>query len=157
MSMDFPDEKLPILRSKSCRRSFSDVSDCAPKDGNTDGIKAYRWRWVVLSVILANMIVNNGIWIAFAPIADVVKCYYGISHFWVNSVSAVYMLTYILFIVPSVWLLDRVGLRTTAVIGACLNATGACLKVAGVGETLHCTRMHEVSRKKRKSRNHVFF
>lgn len=103
----------------------------------TDKIKVYKWRWVVLAVFIANMTVNNAIWIASGPIADVMKCYYNVTNFWVNSLSMVYMLTYILFVAPSAWLVGRVGLRTTAVLASCGSAAGACLKLAGVGEYVY--------------------
>ena len=136
-------EKTPILHGTATRSSCEDSGEhgygsAECKESATDcgdvEIRVYRRRWVVLVIIVADLTVNYGIWIAFAPIADAMKCYYGISDFWVNSVSMVYMLTYILFVVPSLWLLERVGLRTTSVIAACFNAVGACLKVAGVGE-----------------------
>ena len=97
-------------------------------------IKTYWWRWVVLTLFVANVALTNGLWITFGPIADVVKCYYGVSDFWVNSLSMVYMVTYTLFIVPSLWLLNTIGLRPTVIIAACLNAVGACLRMAAVGE-----------------------
>ena len=104
------------------------------KPGDEERMKTYWWRWVVLTLFVANVAVNNGLWITFGPIADVVKCYYGISDFWVNSLSMVYMVTYTLFIVPSLWLLNTIGLRPTLIIATCCNAVGACLRMAAVGE-----------------------
>ena len=133
--MDLPEEKLPILRSKACRRNVqaARVGECVQKR-SADEIKVYKWRWVVLAVFIGNMTISNAIWMAAGPIADVVKCYYNVSNFWVNSVAMVYNLTYILLVAPSAWLVGRVGLRSTAVIASCFNAAGACLKLAGVGE-----------------------
>lgn len=145
--MDLLEEKTPLIsHSSSNIIEFQDsVADTTPdeydiaiqeKYGHTR-TKAYWWRWIVLVTFVANVSINIAIWIGFSPIAEIVKCYYGISDFWVNSVSMVYMLTYTLFIYPSVWVLERGGLRTTAVIAACCNAAGACLKVAGVGKYVH--------------------
>ena len=133
------EEKIPVL-SESSSSSLQDsrvqnYTEAESDDGDEGKIKVYRWRWVVLVVLVLNLSINNGIWIALSPIADVVKCYYSISDFWVNSTSMVYMLTYILFIVPSAWLLNNTGLRTTTVIAVCLNAAGACLRVAGTGKS----------------------
>ena len=135
--MALQEERLPILRSKASSPTFqdSDPADVGFR-GDSEGakMKVYWWRWTVLFVFVADLGLNNGIWITFGPIADAMQCYYDLSDFWINSVSMVYMLTYTLFIVPSVWVMDRFGLRATMVIAACLNALGACLRVAGVGE-----------------------
>ena len=136
------EEKLPILRSKASNPTFRDAETDVEFRGDSeiagstmDGkMKVYWWRWAVLFVFVADLSVNNGIWITFGPIADAMRCYYSLSDFWINSVSMVYMVTYLLFIVPSVWVMARFGLRTTLVIAACFNALGACLRVAGVGE-----------------------
>lgn len=47
--------------------------------------------------------------------------------------SMIYMLAYIPFIFPATWLLDRYGLRVTAIVGALLNAVGAWIKCAAIG------------------------
>jgi len=135
------DEKTPLVERppEDSARSAEDE-----RHGDEERIKTYWWRWVVLALFVANGAVNNLLWITFGPIADVVKCYYGVSDFWVNSLSMVYMLTYTLFIIPSLWLLNTIGLRPTLIIAACLNAVGACLRMAAVGEKQYslCTRLH---------------
>ena len=122
-------------------------------DGGEEEIKTYWWRWVVLGVFGAILANSNGIWIAFAPIADVTRCYYGVSNFWVNSLVMVNMLVYILFVLPSIWLLNAVGLRTTVVIAACCNAVGAGLRMAAVGEW---KQIHHALPEKRKSASTTF-
>ena len=119
---------MPILRDKT------NSPEPIENQVRDKGVKVYWWRWVVLFVSVANLSITNALWITFSPIADVIACYYSVSNFWVNSLSMVSMLTYMLFIIPSVWLLNRIGLRATAVIGAFLNAAGACLRLAGVGK-----------------------
>ena len=99
-------------------------------------IKTYWWRWGVLALFVAIVGVNMGLWITFSPIADVVECYYGVSDFWVNSLSMVYMLTYTLFLIPGLWLLNTLGLRPTVIIATSSNAVGACLRLAAVGRCL---------------------
>ena len=132
-------ETAPMIHSTSSTLSLQDSG--LVKNGFRDSpgeeggrIKVYKWRWVVLAIFVAAMSANNAVWISFSPIADVVQCYYDTTTFWVNSASMVYMLTYILFVVPSAWLLGRVGLRTTLIIAASMNAVGSCLRVAGAGK-----------------------
>ena len=96
-------------------------------------IQTYRWRWVVLLIFSLNLAMTNIIWIPSAPIANVVICYYDISLFWVNALSEVYMLVYIPLLFPVVWMLDKYGLKLSLMIGACSDAAGAALKLAGTG------------------------
>ena len=103
-----------------------------PSDGAI--IRTYWWRWVVLAVFVLNLGLNNFMWITFGPIADVVRCYYSVSDFWVNSLSMTYMVTYIALVFPCSWLLDKVGLRTTTILGSFATVLGACLRLAGSGE-----------------------
>ena len=102
-------------------------------DGPDPKLRTYWWRWVVLAVFSLNLAVNDLQWLTFSPIADVIKCYYGISNFWVNSLSMVNMLVYVLCFVLSALSLERLGLRTTLVIGSCMNALGAAMRLAGTG------------------------
>ena len=131
-------ETTPLLRGPVPQSTIIPSGDSAGRSngygGGEEEIKTYWWRWVVLGVFGAILAFSNGIWITFGPIADVTRCYYGVSNFWVNSLVMVYMFMYILFVLPSIWLLNAVGLRTTVVIAACCNAVGAALRMAAVGE-----------------------
>ena len=134
-------EQIPILSGKSPYRASSDVSDttCDPtveslEDGDRNEIKVYRRRWIVLAIFVSDVVVNLATWISFGPIAEIARCYYGVTDFWINSLSTVYMLSYTVLLLPGVWMLARLELQTTAVIASCCSAAGACLKVAGVGE-----------------------
>ena len=137
MSVQSHAETTPLLQDPvrsttiPCRDSAKELNGCS---GGKEEIKTYWWRWVVLGVFGAILAINNAIWLSFGPVADVMSCYYGVSDFWVNSLSMVYMLVYTLFIVPGIWLLNAVGLRTTVVIAVCCNAAGAGLRMAAVGE-----------------------
>ena len=116
----------------------SRVEAAEPKEGHTSGdgekIKIYWWRWVVLAVFTSSVAVNNTIFITFGSIADVVACYYGVSDFWVNSLVTVFLLTYLVLIFPTLWLVNAVGLRATVVIAACCNILGASLRMAAAGK-----------------------
>ena len=129
------EEKAPLLNSTSSTLSLQYSGQVQNRSEQDDGrIKVYRWRWVVLAIFVSVLGVNIALWVAFGPIANVVQCYYDTTTFWVNSASMIFMLTYSLFLVPSAWLLGRVGLRTTLVIAASMNAAGSCLRVAGTGK-----------------------
>ena len=107
---------------------ISDAENSAPLR-----LRTYRVRWFVLAMFWLHMLVNNWIWISFGSIADLVACYYDVSLFWVNTLSWVFMLVYLLGFVPAIWFLNRYGLKMTGVVAACANALGAWLRFAGSG------------------------
>lgn len=102
-------------------------------DGDGTKIRTYWWRWVVLMVFSLNLTLNMWIWIIAAPIADVFRCYYGVSNFWVNAVTLSSNIVYILFAFPAALFLDRYGLRVTMISAALTNALGTSLRVIGTG------------------------
>ena len=107
-------------------------------------IRTYLWRWVVLAIFFLNLGINNSVWITIAPVADVMRCYYGISNTWVNTTTTVYMATYVLFFLPCAWILDRYGLRMTMILASFANALGTAVRVAGTGTVSHGRVIHVV-------------
>ena len=107
------------------------------QDSNRDvpdqQIRTYWWRWMVLIVYTMNITIFNASWFTFAPIADVVTCYYNVSAFWTNSLTLVVMVVYIILVFPGAWCLERLGLRTTTIIASSTTVVGTALKFAGVG------------------------
>ena len=97
-------------------------------------IRTYWWRWTTLSIFVLNLGMFNCLWLTFAPIANVIQCYYNIGQFWVNSLSLVTMVMYVVLMFPSAWCLEKFGLRTTTVIASCATALGAGLRLAGTGK-----------------------
>lgn len=94
--------------------------------------KLYRRRFAVLTVFSLYSLVNAFQWIHYSIITNVFTNYYGVSSDKVDWLSIVYMVAYIPLIFPATWLLDRRGLRLTALLGAGLNCAGAWLKCASV-------------------------
>ncbi|KAK0131987.1 Feline leukemia virus subgroup C receptor-related protein 1 [Merluccius polli] len=81
-------------------------------------------------------LVNAFQWIQYSIVADVFSGYYGVTGGQVDWLSIVYMAAYVPLIFPATWLLDRKGLRLTALLGAGLNCLGAWVKCASVGRHL---------------------
>ena len=131
-------ESTPLLKNADFASTSVTKSSANPTAGEASPVhgamRTYWWRWYVLAVFVAAIAVNNGIWISFSSIADVMRCYYETTNFWVNSLSMVFMATYLVFLVPGALLLSRLGLRATFVISVCANAAGACLRWAGSGQ-----------------------
>ncbi|XP_060947784.1 feline leukemia virus subgroup C receptor-related protein 1 [Limanda limanda] len=100
------------------------------------GTRLFARRFAVLAVFSLSSLVNAFQWIQYSIIANVFTHFYGVSSSQVDWLSIVYMVAYIPLILPATWLLDRRGLRLTALLGAGLNCAGAWLKCASVGPGL---------------------
>ena len=98
-------------------------------------LRTYRIRWFVLLIFWLHMLVNNWMWITFGSIADLVACYYDVSLFWVNTLSWVFMLVYVLGFLPTIYFLNHYGLKVTGFVAASTNAMGAWLRFMGSGES----------------------
>nr|XP_046228705.1 feline leukemia virus subgroup C receptor-related protein 1 [Scatophagus argus] len=94
--------------------------------------RLYRRRFAVLTVFSLYSLLNAFQWIQYSIITNVFTEYYQVTNDKVDWLSIVYMVTYVPLIFPATWLLDRKGLRLTALLGAGLNCAGAWLKCASV-------------------------
>ncbi|XP_077442943.1 choline/ethanolamine transporter FLVCR1 [Stigmatopora argus] len=103
--------------------------------------KLYWQRFSVLAVFSLYSLVNAFQWIQYGILANVFTRFYRVSNAKVDWLSIVYMLAYVPLIFPATWLLDRRGLRLTALLGAGLNCAGAWLKCASVGPDLYAVTM----------------
>lgn len=96
-------------------------------------IRTYWWRWWVLGVLMSNNILANLLWITFAPVADVMRCYYNITNDVVNALSLASAGITLLLVLPSAWCLSRFGLRFTLILSSIAAALGAGIRVMGAG------------------------
>ncbi|KAM3602996.1 uncharacterized protein V6R79_014676 [Siganus canaliculatus] len=106
--------------------------EAAEQDGKKVETRLYPLRFAVLVVFSLYSLVNAFQWIQYSIITNVFTHYYGVSNDKVNWLSIVYMVAYVPLIFPATWLLDRKGLRITALLGSGLNCAGAWLKCASV-------------------------
>jgi cyanate permease len=91
----------------------------------TDGIKVYGYRWLVLAVFMVAVMLNQIAWITFAPITSAAAAFYGVSELLVGLLSMVFMIVYIIAVLPAAWLIDTKGFRPAVGLGALLTALGA--------------------------------
>ncbi|KAM7395936.1 hypothetical protein PAMA_007284 [Pampus argenteus] len=124
-----PDERDAMLPSEGGR-------EAGKEKGRQLETRLYRRRFAVLTVFSLYSLVNAFQWIQYSIITNVFMQYYGVSSSSVDWLSIVYMVAYVPLIFPATWLLDRKGLRLTALLGAGLNCAGAWLKCASVSPEL---------------------
>jgi MFS family permease len=85
------------------------------------GFKVYRYRWVVLVAFMAIIVVNQLLWITFAPITSEATQYYGVSDLSIGLLSLSFMVVYILVSFPASWVIDTYGIRVGIGLGAALT------------------------------------
>ncbi|KAJ3658691.1 hypothetical protein Zmor_010416 [Zophobas morio] len=95
-------------------------------------LKVYEIRWFILALFVLYSTSNAMQWIEYSIIANVITKYYGVSTTWVDWTSMLYMILYIPFIFPGSYLLDKLGLRISVLIGMVGTCAGAWIKVGSV-------------------------
>ena len=85
-------------------------------------------RWLVLAVFSLYLMSNQFQWISYSTITDKVAAFYVVPTTTVDWLSMIFMIVYIPLIFPATWLLDKKGLRLTAILGSGINFLGAAIK-----------------------------
>ena len=98
-------------------------------------------RWLIVFLFSSYSLSNAYQWIQYGIISNIVMKFYNVEAFAVDWLSMVYMLTYIPFIFPVTWLLDKKGLRVTALLANALNCAGTWIKVASAKPDLFWVTM----------------
>lgn len=106
-------------------------------------------RWIVLAVFSLITLLSAFNWIEYNIVQDAIIFYYNQSLpddeaqkiDAVNWFSMVYMLCYIPLIFPTMFLLDRKGLKLSCTLGILLTFIGSCIKCAAVRQDLFLVAM----------------
>lgn len=91
---------------------------------------------MILILFSSYSLCNAYQWIQYGIISNIVIKFYNVESMAVDWLSVIYMLTYVPFIFPVTWLLDKKGLRLTALIANALNCAGTWIKVASARSDL---------------------
>ena len=83
--------------------------------------RIYGYRWVILAVFMCVVMVNQLLWITFAPVTGSAAEFYNVSDLSIGLLSMVFMVVYIFVSIPASWVIDTFGYRTAVGIGALLT------------------------------------
>jgi MFS family permease len=81
----------------------------------------YPYRWVELFVFMLAVIMNQLLWITFAPITSNAAAFYGVTDLSIGLLSLSFMVVYILVSIPASWAIDNFGIRFGVGIGVVLT------------------------------------
>lgn len=84
--------------------------------------RVYGYRWIMLSVFMLAIAVNQVMWITFAPITSDATVYYGVSDLEIGILSMCFMIVYLFVSIPASWIIDTYGIRIGAGIGVIFTA-----------------------------------
>ncbi len=87
--------------------------------------KVYGYRWVVLLSFVLIALMTQVLWITFAPVTSAAAKFYGTSDLQIGLLSMIFMIVYIVMVLPSAWAIDTWGFKAAVGIGAVLSAVFA--------------------------------
>jgi len=90
--------------------------------------KVYKYRWIMLSVYMFIVIINQLLWITFAPITAAATHYYGVSDIQIGMLSMCFMIVFIIVSIPASWVIDTYGIKIGVGIGAVLTGVFGMLR-----------------------------
>lgn len=90
--------------------------------------RVYGYRWVMLSVYMLAIIVNQVMWITFAPITIDAAAFYGVSDLKIGVLSMCFMIVYLVVSIPASWIIDTYGIRAGVGTGVILTGIFGMLR-----------------------------
>lgn len=69
--------------------------------------KVYKKRWLVLGLYAMSAGLSGVQWIQYSVIADVIMDYYNVGSTWVDMTSMIFMIMYVILVLPASWFLDK--------------------------------------------------
>lgn len=135
---DLYDDRTTEDAENHVQLAAGDAAVLAEKDDQaaTQTTRLYKRRWIIVLLFSFYSLSNSFQWIQYGIINNIFMRFYGVDAFTIDWMSMIYMLTYIPFVFPVTWLLDKKGLRVIALIATTLNCAGTWIKVTSAKPNL---------------------
>ncbi|XP_046742854.1 uncharacterized MFS-type transporter C09D4.1-like [Diprion similis] len=91
--------------------------------------RVYARRWLMITIFILYAIAVIGQWLQYSIISNIIARYYDVSLVAVNWTSLVFLVIYIPMVFPASYVIDRLGLRWTMIVGCALVTSGSWIKV----------------------------
>lgn len=93
-----------------------------------NGMKIYKYRWIILVVFSIINAVIQMQWLTFASIASIAQSVYKVSSFQIDSLSMIFMIVFIIMCIPASYIIDKYGIKIGIGIGAVLTGVFGIIK-----------------------------
>ena len=100
-------------------------------NADSNGLKLYRKRWLVLTIFTLNGMMNSVLWFSLSSINDIAVKYYKVNPSTVDLVANTFVLGIVLFALPWAYFTRSWGLRPTIITASSLTAIGSAFHYAG--------------------------
>ncbi|KAJ8668361.1 hypothetical protein QAD02_010024 [Eretmocerus hayati] len=92
-------------------------------------IKVYKKRWFMLFLFILHSICVSCQLTQYTIIANIIMRYYNVTSFEVHATALISMLYYIILIFPVTYLLKKISLKKSLVLGSLLCCVGSWIKI----------------------------
>ncbi|KAF7284226.1 hypothetical protein GWI33_022378 [Rhynchophorus ferrugineus] len=121
---------LKILRMTEHNKSMLEKDQ--EGGGGADVIKAFKRRWYILAVYVYYSTISCFQWVEYSIVTNIVMRYYNVSSSAVDWTGVMFMIVWPIFVFPSSFLIDKLGLRFAALTGCFLTGIGAATKLFSI-------------------------
>ncbi|XP_046751897.1 feline leukemia virus subgroup C receptor-related protein 2-like isoform X2 [Diprion similis] len=109
-------------------------TECTEKNedavsGSPLKVRVFKRRWLQLFLYALCSVCSSFQYPQFTIIGHIISRYYDVSILAVASTSIMLMVGYAVFLFPGLFLMERIGMKWTVVIGAAFTCLGAWIKV----------------------------
>jgi MFS family permease len=91
-------------------------------------VKAYGYRWVVLSVWMFVNILMQALWICYSPVSSQAAKLWGVSEFWVGFLAMSFMYVYVVMSLPASWVIEKYGFSFAVAVSGVVMGIAALVK-----------------------------
>ena len=125
--------KAPEAQAQEAEAQFSNKNSETAEDKAALGkdeyvVKLSKMRWVVLLIFFCNAVLLGINFNNYVMVPDMLKEYFGIADVLISWTMSIFMLCFILLILPLVGFLQKMSLRFTMLCGSGALLIGAILK-----------------------------
>ncbi|XP_071963947.1 uncharacterized MFS-type transporter C09D4.1-like [Antedon mediterranea] len=94
--------------------------------------KLYTRRWAMLVIFMCLQLSNGMMWVQYAAISSEVEKYFDAPSAIIDTFGAIYFITYVLFIFPALYIVEKRDIRTISVLGGGFHLVGSWIRYIGI-------------------------
>ncbi|XP_012267119.2 uncharacterized MFS-type transporter C09D4.1-like isoform X1 [Athalia rosae] len=119
---------VPVKNKNAGKRASAVITNCT-SNLIVPEVRVYKRRWLMLFIFIIYTIACIGQWLQYSIINNIISRYYGVSNLAVDWTSMVFLVVFIPMVFPASYLIDKLGLRWTAIVGGVIVTLGSWIKV----------------------------